>query len=120
MSSVGASILFDEVMRKLSRGERFNLGLATGNTMITLYAELAEKIKRKGLETLDRLFDEFEGINSTEHREIGKTIIDIKRLRDLTAAYKDLTDDMPKGENTTTIERLDAMLAEVRSHAFNS
>ena len=43
MSSVGASILFDEVMRKLSRGERFNLGLATGNTMITLYAELAEK-----------------------------------------------------------------------------
>ncbi len=43
MSSVGASILFDEAMRKLSRGERFNLGLATGNTMITLYAELAEK-----------------------------------------------------------------------------
>ena len=43
MSSAGASILFDEAMRKLSKGERFNLGLATGNTMITLYAELAEK-----------------------------------------------------------------------------
>jgi len=48
MSSVGASILFDEVMRKLSRGERFNLGLATGNTMITLYAELAEKFNAVG------------------------------------------------------------------------
>ena len=43
MSSVGASILFEEAMRKLSKGERFNLGLATGNTMITLYAELAAK-----------------------------------------------------------------------------
>ena len=43
MSSAGASILFDETMRKLSKGERFNLGLATGNTMITLYAELAAK-----------------------------------------------------------------------------
>ena len=43
MSSVGASILFEEAMRKLSRGERFNLGLATGNTMIALYDELAAK-----------------------------------------------------------------------------
>ena len=46
MSSVGASILFDEAMRKLAKGERFNLGLATGNTMITLYSELAEKFNR--------------------------------------------------------------------------
>ena len=37
MSAVGASILFDEVMRKIAKGERFNLGLATGNTMISLY-----------------------------------------------------------------------------------
>jgi len=43
MSSAGASILFEAAMRKLSRGERFNLGLATGNTMITLYDELAAK-----------------------------------------------------------------------------
>ena len=43
MSSVGASIIFDAVMAKISKGERFNLGLATGNTMIELYAELAEK-----------------------------------------------------------------------------
>ena len=37
MSAVGASILFDEAMRKIAKGERFNLGLATGNTMISLY-----------------------------------------------------------------------------------
>ena len=46
MSSVGASILFEEAMRKLAKGERFNLGLATGNTMITLYSELADKFNR--------------------------------------------------------------------------
>ncbi len=46
MSSVGASILFEEAMQKLARGERFNLGLATGNTMITLYDELADKFNR--------------------------------------------------------------------------
>ena len=43
MSAVGASILFDEAMRKIAKGARFNLGLATGNTMIELYAQLAAK-----------------------------------------------------------------------------
>ena len=43
MSSIGASIIFADAMKKLGRGERYNLGLATGNTMITLYEELAEK-----------------------------------------------------------------------------
>ena len=43
MSAVGASILFDAVMRKIAKGERFNLGLATGNTMISLYDQLAAK-----------------------------------------------------------------------------
>ena len=46
MSSVGASIIFADAMRKLAKGERYNLGLATGNTMITLYAELADKFNR--------------------------------------------------------------------------
>ena len=44
MSAIGASILFGAVMGKLSRGERFNLGLATGNTMIGLYERLAEAL----------------------------------------------------------------------------
>ena len=57
-------------------------------------ATLAANIKRKGLEILSGLFDDFVNVRATEHRESkgGKT--DIKRLRDLTAAYKDLTGDM--------------------------
>ena len=62
-------------------------------------ATLAADIKRKGLLILNRLFDDFEKVNATEHRDYdGKNLTDIKRLRDLTAAYKDLTDDMPCGE----------------------
>lgn len=46
MSSVGASIIFADAMESLSRGIRYNLGLATGNTMISLYRELADKFNR--------------------------------------------------------------------------
>ena len=46
MSSIGASIIFADAMKRLAKGERYNLGLATGNTMITLYEELAEKFNR--------------------------------------------------------------------------
>ena len=44
MCAIGASILYGAVMEKLSRGERFNLGLATGNTMIGLYERLAASL----------------------------------------------------------------------------
>ena len=44
MSSTGASIIFADVMKRLAKGERYNLGLATGNTMIVLYEELAAKL----------------------------------------------------------------------------
>ena len=47
MSSAGVSIIFGEVKGKIAKGERCNLGLATGNTMITLYEELAEKFNRQ-------------------------------------------------------------------------
>ena len=43
MSSVGASIIYADAMNSISQGRRYNLGLATGNTMITLYEELAAK-----------------------------------------------------------------------------
>ncbi len=46
MSSAGAEILFAEAMRKIGRGERFNLGLATGNTMVALYEKLADMFNR--------------------------------------------------------------------------
>ena len=61
-------------------------------------ATLAADIRRKGLIILDNLFDDFAQINATEHKEYKKGVTDIKRLRDLTAAYKDLTDDMTKPE----------------------
>ena len=56
MSVAGAVLIHEAVMAKLSRGERFNLGLATGNTMIELYEILAgmfndEKADLSGLQT---------------------------------------------------------------------
>ncbi len=63
-------------------------------------ATLAADIRRKGLILLDGLFDDFAEVRATEHRESRKGVTDIKRLRDLTAAYKDLTDDMAKPEET--------------------
>ena len=59
-------------------------------------AIIAAGIKRKALLMIDRLFDEFSSMHATERRESSDDAVDIKRLRDLTAAYKDLTDDMPK------------------------
>ena len=44
MSSAGASIMYADIMKKLQKGERYNLGLATGNTPIQLYIELADKL----------------------------------------------------------------------------
>ena len=43
-----------------------------------------------------------------------------RKLKDLTSAYKDLTDDMPKERNNPALERLDQMLAEVKNIASNS
>ena len=56
-------------------------------------ATLAASIKRKGLLILERLFDAYD-VNGTEHRESANGKADIKRIRDLTAAYKDLAGDI--------------------------
>jgi hypothetical protein len=66
-------------------------------------ALLVAEIKRKGLETVNRLLEQFNELNCTERRDITKTSVDIKRLRDITAAFKDLTDDMPKESNTEPV-----------------
>jgi transcriptional regulator with XRE-family HTH domain len=61
-------------------------------------ASIAADIKRKALLLLDRLVDDFAQHTATEHREYNEhNLTDIKRLRDLTAAYKDLTADMATG-----------------------
>ena len=64
-------------------------------------ATIAAGIKRKGLMLLDKLFDEYMGLSATEHQEFGPGTKDIKRLRDLTAAYKDLTGDLTTANNST-------------------
>jgi len=65
-------------------------------------ATLAADIKRKALIILDGLVDDFAQVRATEHRESRKGITDIKRLRDLTQAFRDLTDDMPSAENANS------------------
>lgn len=58
-------------------------------------ATLAADIKRKGLMLLNKLFDDYMQYTVTEHRESKEPgTVDVKRLRDLTAAYKDLTEDI--------------------------
>ncbi|MBQ9776988.1 MAG: glucosamine-6-phosphate deaminase [Lentisphaeria bacterium] len=44
MSEYGAEIIFQEVAAACREKRPFNLGLATGNTMLTLYRLLAEKL----------------------------------------------------------------------------
>ena len=59
-------------------------------------ATLAADIQKKGLMILEGLMDDFAQVTATERRETRKGVTDIKRLRDLTAAYKDLTENITK------------------------
>lgn len=71
--------------------------------------QLAADIKRKGLLLVNRLFDEYTA-SATEHRDYqGRNVSDIKRLRDLTGAYKDLTGDILPGA-TANNELLQSLL----------
>lgn len=64
-------------------------------------ATIAAGIKRKGLLLLDKLFDDFVQYTATEYRETTPNTATVKRLRDLTAAYKDLTGDLATSTNGT-------------------
>ncbi|MFA6713871.1 MAG: glucosamine-6-phosphate deaminase [Victivallaceae bacterium] len=55
MSRYGAERLFSVISAKLAAGQAVNVGMATGNTMIKLYAVLAGMLNRSGLE-LAKLF----------------------------------------------------------------
>lgn len=57
----------------------------------------AQRIKTRLLEKLEALMEE--QLRATEERQYdGNNVVAINRLRDLTAAYKDLTGDMPRAE----------------------
>ena len=59
----------------------------------------AQRIKTRLLEKLEGLMEE--QLRATEERRYDDDkLVEIHRLRDLTAAYKDLTGDMPRAEAT--------------------
>ena len=60
-------------------------------------ATLAADIKRRLLERLKRIEAKYP-LDATEVRSRNGNSTAIFRLRDLTAAYKDLTEDMPKAQ----------------------
>lgn len=62
-------------------------------------AVVAQRIKTRLLEQLERLVEK-ERLTATEVRDYDSdgNLVQINRLRDLTAALKDLTGDLPKGE----------------------
>jgi hypothetical protein len=77
--------------KALARAEQKTAEAAADN------ATLAQDIKHRLLERLKRIEAKYP-VDATEVRQQkdGKTLV--YKLRDLTAAYKDLTDDMPKVE----------------------
>ena len=71
MSVAGADIIYNAAAPVLKRGGKFNLGLATGNTMIELYQILADRFNVDGID-LSRLqtwnLDEYA---ADEHHAVG-------------------------------------------------
>ena len=71
MSEAGADILYRAVSQAMKQGRNFNLGLATGNTMIELYQILADRFNADRID-LARLqtwnLDEYA---SDEHHAVG-------------------------------------------------
>ena len=81
-------------------------------------ATLAANIKRMGLEIIAGLFADYaENVRATDHRENSGGVTDIKRLRDLTAAYKDLTGDIVT--NTAEDNALLQSLIQLERRAAN-
>lgn len=87
-------------------------------------AATAARIKAKLLRKLEREIDALpDNMGSEVRKSMSDSQYDKKnrpthteelmrayKLRDLTAAYKDLTDDMPKEEDSSTLEKLDRLL----------
>ena len=72
-------------------------------------ALVAARIKANLLDRLEKLTDVV--LMATEERSYdGDQLVAINRLRDLTAAYKDLTGDMPKGEAGQDVEDLSPLV----------
>lgn len=80
-------------------------------------AIIAADIKKSLLLRLQRIEQKYP-FDATEVRTKQGNTYAIFRIRDLTAAYKDLTEDMPKEADTTTLDKLDALLKEAWDAAY--
>lgn len=68
MSRFGAERLFDIITREIQSEQQVNIGLATGNTMIKLYAMLAGMLNQKGVSLVNLStfnLDEYVGNNGS-------------------------------------------------------
>lgn len=61
-------------------------------------AAVSAGIRRKALLILDRMFDEYAEISSTEQRYVEDGVTNVRKLRDMTAIFKELTGSAPKAE----------------------
>lgn len=82
-----------EKLRATARDKSATMSIQKAANIAADNATIAANIKRKGLLILERLFDAYD-IDGTEHRETDSGKTDIKRIRDLTAAFKDLAGDI--------------------------
>lgn len=87
-------------------------------------AVIAARIRAKLLRKLEKEIDALPDAIGSETRNsvvekdnhavkgksVMKEVTKAYKLRDLTAAYRDLTEDMPKEEDSSTLEKLDRLL----------
>ena len=81
--------------------------------------KVAAELKNQLLKRLQAIAEKYP-FDATEIRSRQSGNVVIFRIRDLTAAYRDLTDDMPKAEDSSTMDKLDQMLEEVWKHASHA
>lgn len=102
----------DDVQRK-SNAE------ATQKTAIAAaeYAATAIEFRTRLLARLMRIEEKYP-FDATEVRSKQGNNFVVFRIRDLTSAYKDLTEDMPKEADTSTLDKLDSLLQEAWDAAY--
>lgn len=106
-------------LRQEARNKAETITVQKTADVISECAEIAAELKLRLFQRLQEIEQAYP-FNATEVRAKvnGKTAI--FRIKDLTSAYRDIVEFIPKDEDTSTMEKLDAMLAEVKNHASNA
>lgn len=111
-------------LRKQADSKSIEIAQQKTANAVSENAAIAQRIKCKLLKRLEQEIDKLPTENiGTEYitggveygknekgNRIRKEVSHAYKLRDLTAAYRDLTEDMPKEEDSTTLEKLDELL----------